>query len=517
MSSFKNDPKHNDPKNVAEAPISDHEDEETLPEGFDFDAAEASYEARTLEHVIGEAKDHLDARPGDIDWSRLEARVMSEVAKDGDKTRIEAAPANVTAIATARRHRLLRVSALAFAAAAAVVIFVRRDGGSVWEPGSQHDKNATNATSPREEKVLASSLRATEGAGEIRIGSHGDGSAAVAALGSALHAGDDIDADGARAVFERSRKVAWLVEQDGAAGQARPLHKTTASAHAHVKSAGESLILGLDHGVIEAQVVPVASGEAFAVDVATDRSLVRVAVHGTHLRVARAGTRVVVDLTEGVVSIGVPPRTGITVGTLVTAPAHVELDANDLGSIRVDHSPSAVREAVSLGTSAAIAAGEMPVMAAATPRQEAPTLLTPPQPVAPVGPSLAVNNTTNPKPAVEGPSNINAPANANAKPDTQPKIAAVLPPRDVITAGIRDCAAKHARSKSNDAANPENSTRKVTVSSTLRLKVSPAGAVEQAQFTPPLTPEIQTCAAQVIYKTKLEETGSVSIPVEFSY
>lgn len=514
MSSFKTDP-----KNVAEAPISDHEDEETLPEGFDFDAAEASYEARTLEHVIGEAKDHLDAGPGDIDWSRLEARVMSEVAKDGGKAGIEAAPANVTAITTARRHRILRVSALAFAAAAAVVIFVRRDGS--WEQGtaSQHDKNieshATNVTPSREEKVLASSLRATEGAGEVRIGSHGDGSAAVAALGSALHAGDDIDADGARAVFERSRKVAWLVEQDGAAGQARPLHKATASAHAHVKSAGESLILGLDHGVIEAQVVPVASGEAFAVDVATDRSLVRVAVHGTHLRVARAGTRVVVDLTEGVVSIGVPPRTGITVGTLVTAPAHVELDANDLGSIRIDHSPSAVREAVSLGTSAAIAAGEMPVMAAATPRQGAPTLLTPPQPVAPVGPSLAVNNTTNPKPAVEAPSNINAPA--NAKPDTQPKIAAVLPPRDVITAGIRDCAAKHARSKSNDAANPENSTRKVTVSSTLRLKVSPAGAVEQAQFTPPLTPEIQTCAAQVIYKTKLEETGSVSIPVEFSY
>ncbi len=504
MSSFKNDP-----KNVAEAPISDHEDEETLPEGFDFDAAEASYEARTLEHVIGEAKDHLDAGPDDIDWSRLEARVMSEVAKD--KTRIEAAPANVAAIATARRHRILRVSALAFAAAAAVVIFVRRDGVT----GSQHDKSteshATNATSPRDEKVLASSLRATEGAGEIRIGSHGDGSAAVAALGSALHAGDDIDADGARAVFERSRKVAWLVEQDGATKQARPLHRATVSAHAHVKSAGESLILGLDHGVIEAQVVPVASGEAFAVDVATDRSLVRVAVHGTHLRVARAGTRVVVDLTEGVVSIGVPPRTGITVGTLVTAPAHVELDANDLGSIRVDHSPSAVREAVSLGTSAAIAAGEMPVMAAAMPRQEAP-LLTSPQPVAPLGPSLAVNN---PKPAVEAPSNINAPA--NAKPDTQPKIAAVLPPRDVITAGIRDCAAKHARSKSNDAANPENSTRKVTVSSTLRLKVSPAGAVEQAQFTPPLTPEIQTCAAQVIYKTKLEETGSVSIPVEFSY
>ena len=60
----------------------------------------------------------------------------------------------------------------------------------------------------------------------------------------------------------------------------------------------------LDDGAFEAQVTPVPSGEAFAVDVATPTSIVRIAVHGTHLRVARAGTRVTVDLTEGVVSIG---------------------------------------------------------------------------------------------------------------------------------------------------------------------------------------------------------------------
>src|SRR5439155_1470159 len=133
-----------------------------------------------------------------------------------------------------------------------------------------------------------------------------------ASAGHALRTGDVLEADGARAVLERPRKVAWLLE----GGNSSP----AASGRARVKSAGESLVLALDDGAIEAQVTPVPSGEAFAVDIASGTSLVRVAVHGTHLRVSRSGSRVVVDLTEGVVSIGVPPRTGSTYGTLVTAP-----------------------------------------------------------------------------------------------------------------------------------------------------------------------------------------------------
>ena len=78
---------------------------------------------------------------------------------------------------------------------------------------------------------------------------------------------------------------------------------------------------------------------------ASSGDVVRVAVHGTHLRVARDGDKITVDLTEGVVSIGAPPRRGSTIGALVTAPAHVELDARDLSSVRVDHTASAVRPA----------------------------------------------------------------------------------------------------------------------------------------------------------------------------
>ena len=96
---------------------------------------------------------------------------------------------------------------------------------------------------------------------------------------------------------------------------------------------------------MEAQVAPVAAGEAFAVDV----DGARVAVHGTHLRVERQGGHAIVDLREGVVSIGLPPKSGATYGDLVTAPAHIEFDVADPhGTLKVSHESSRVRAAISL-------------------------------------------------------------------------------------------------------------------------------------------------------------------------
>jgi hypothetical protein len=210
-----------------------------------------------------------------------------------------------------------------------------------------------------------------------------------------------------------------------------------------------------------------------------------VAVHGTHLRVARAGNHVTVDLTEGVVSIGAPPRTGVTYGRLVTAPAHVELDATDLATLRVDHTPAAVRAAVPLG---------MHEVVGAAGRTEGPS--SPAQPPPPSLPPPVANKGTVARPETGPTPKVDA-----------PKTAAQLPPREAIAAAVRECAA--GRSRSGDV--------HVTITSNLRLRVSPGGVVESAQFSPPLLPDIQSCAAQVIYKTKLEETGLVTVPIEFSY
>jgi ferric-dicitrate binding protein FerR (iron transport regulator) len=494
------------------------------------DSQRSSSRARALDALVVEARKDAPPPEAEIDWDRLEARLMAEVTKEteaeGKRKAPKHLPTTVSHPSKKTREAALRGAGVVLAAAAAVFLFMRGDDGGA---GSGASKNGPSGTA---ERVLASELQTTEraasgaGSGDVHIGSD------VATAGHVVRSGDSIQVEGARAVFERSRKVTWLVEPEDFAQKDAKKDPQLNAARVQVKSAGESLIVGLSHGVIEAQVTPVPSGEAFAVDVATDRGTVRVAVHGTHLRVQRSGDRVVVDLTEGVVSIGVPPRTGVTYGTLVTAPAHVELDATDLSTLRIDHNEASIRAAVPLGQTPALRAdtnsGGTLGLSPTIPAPTAPTTVFPnfanngakpgegensaratlATPVTPVGPTTTaasgVAHGAVPRPIEEpGP----ASAIANKPNDTLSTSRTNAPPRETIASAVRACAA--ARSRSGDV--------HVTVTSNLRLRVSASGVVESAQFSPPLLPEIQTCAAQAIYKTKLEETGAVTIPIEFSY
>ena len=274
-----------------------------------------------LERLVDEAKQDLGPRVSDAAWSAMEERLVARMAAERAALVDEI---DVASLSARRRARAFQAGALALTAAAAIAVFVRKDQALPFVEGP-----SSIVADPS-----VSALRATEGAGDVRV------SGIVASAGHELRAGDVVEVDNTRAVLERPRKVQWLLERNapdarGTVGRVR------------VNSAGESLVLALDDGAIEAQVTPVPSGEAFAVDIATEKALVRVAVHGTHLRVSRTGSRVTVDLTEGVVSIGAPPRTGSTYGTLVTAPSHVEFDAANLATtLRVDHSPASVRTAV---------------------------------------------------------------------------------------------------------------------------------------------------------------------------
>jgi hypothetical protein len=400
---------------------------------------------RALEQVVREAKEDF-APKRDLDWDAMEARLMERVAQERNVLADEAR-------ASGARAGVLRIGAAVLAAAAAVAIVVRDRDTSVLG-------NAPSAAVD----VSAGSLRATEGTGEVRIGG------VPAAPGQALRPGDVVEADGARAVLERPRKVSWLIEREGGVARAR------------VKSAGESLVLGLEDGAIEAQVTPVPTGEAFAVDVGTQSNVVRIAVHGTHLRVARAGSRVTVDLSEGVVSIGPAPRVGSTYGTLVTAPAHVELDANDVAhTLKIDHAASSVRPPIQLGGHDHVAVAPPPVAAPPQPQGAKPT----------------------PAPAAKQP-----PAAAETAAKPEPPKAAPLPPREALAAAVRDCA----------TSGKKPGEVKVTVNSTLRIKIGATGEIERATFDPPLLPEIQTCAAAAIYKIKVDEpNGSMTVPIEFSY
>ncbi len=420
-----------------------------------------------LDALVREAKAKsggLEPRVSEKRWSAVEERLLARMATE------ERSALAHEVNGSSSRVRMLRVGVAVLAAAAALALFVKN------EPS----RSSADAVPVAASEANASSLREAVGPGVVRV----DGRAAAA--GHVLRAGDRLEVEGARAVLERPRKVTWLLEAGDAEG--------ASSAHARVKSAGESLILGLEDGAIEAQVTPVPSGEAFAVDIATGSHLVRVAVHGTHLRVSRSGSRVVVDLTEGVVSIGTPPRSGSTYGTLVTAPSHVEFDAADLEhTLRIVHAPATIRAPIALVSHDGHAAAN------AAARAEAP------QP-APQDTSAAAALATVPRPAAtQRPASGPSPVEPAAKTETK----AVLPPREAIAAAVRACAAQRSR--------PENV--RVTVSSSLKLKIAGGGEVETAQFDPPLLPEIQTCAANAIYKAKLDDSAgaTVTVPIDFSY
>lgn len=137
---------------------------------------------------------------------------------------------------------------------------------------------------------------------------------------------------------------------------------------ATVLDLGERVHLSLESGAVSADVVPVAGGEPFAVDVAGRR----VAVHGTRLRVALLGQSVQVAVAEGSAVVGLPHGGGRTEGTLVhfgnvgrfdapSAPGFVTSDAA-LASKLVDQGlavPAKTAPTVAVETHAAPPAHEL--------------------------------------------------------------------------------------------------------------------------------------------------------------
>ena len=422
---------------------------------------------RVLRKVVQEARERLHG--GARDWDKLDAKLFARI--EADKT------AQASLDRFAGRRTAWSLAACGLAAAAALAVFVGRPATServISDPSSQGASETLAAATPN-----ASALVLRKGSGDVTVRTK-TGAGSALASGQSVCAGDIVDTRGATAFFERrlgvtlqaGHAVTWTLED---------------ASQITVEKAGASLVLGLLRGAIEAQVTSVATGEAFAVDVASVsdqglRKVTRIAVHGTHLRVGRVGsTRVLIDLTEGVVSIGTPPRVGSTYGTLVTAPAHVEFDLRTPNDIQVSHTASAVRPALDLAL--AIAGPNTAQTAAPRIAMQSPSP-TSPLPAGHVPPSAV------PTPKAKEP----APAVASPDPNAEATIAAA----------VRACAATR----------PRSVDVKVTVSSTLELRVNADGNVEFARFDPPLVPEVQTCAATSIYKTRFKGEGTVSIPIE---
>jgi hypothetical protein len=375
------------------------------------------------------------------DWPTLDAKLFE---------RLDREQVNITSDEPSTPlspRRLVWTSAsLTLAAAAAVLLLVH-----------------PSADATRDEQA-PSALAATVSAGGVVV--HGTS----VKTGAHITTGDRVEV-GETAFFE-SAGVRWTSQ---------------AGSVLRVEHAAAPLVLSLERGATEAQVTPVPSGEAFAIDMtASTGAVVRVAVHGTHLRVAKVGDEITVDLTEGVISVGAPPRRGSTLGTLVTAPAHVVIDARDVSSMNVDHGAQAVR------------AAELVVALRLT------TAETTSQPtnhgvehvdVQPEALNL-VNRTSSPMPWKPIAPSTTAPV---VDTDTWLRTA------DDVSSAIQACV----RMAPN-----------ATFATTLTMTVGDDGVVHaQTQpaprFFPPLPPEARDCAANVIYRrTKLTTFGDVSIPIE---
>jgi hypothetical protein len=388
-----------------------------------------------LDDLVRDAKKDLP----EVDWKSVDEKLFARLER-------EPRPLPVEDETHAPGARVLWVgAAFALAAAAAALVFVHPARESV-------DPQASLA----------------QPAGELVHGDVAIGATSSARDGTQLARGDRIDVVDDVAYFQSPGKVRWAAPRGSVL---------------RVEHEASPLVLSLEQGAAEAQVTPVPSGEAFAIDVTSSSgSVVRVAVHGTHLRVARSGDHVTIDLTEGVVSIGAPPRRGSTIGTLVTAPAHVELDARDPSSVRVDHEPSSVRPAERVSPA---------------PLEHEVASLAPPPP-------LGRGELLEPQEH----ETVHAPTLASAHKSTAPveNVESVQPPAPTWLTTSAELASALARCTGSLPAG-------MTFSTTLSLRVGDDGTVKRAIFRPAMPPDARDCTANVIYKRSKLAPGDVTIPI----
>jgi hypothetical protein len=399
---------------------------------------------KTLDDLLRESRKHLGTREaGALDWDRVERGLFARIENEQARERHEMIEAR-------SRHRVAwGAGAAALAVAAAVALVVGKTRGPSLNEGAER------ATASDDSAGAVASIGQ-----DATVMVNGK----PAAIGVPIRLGDDVDARGGRVTFDRPGKVSWILESGS---------RTTVT---HVQGA---LVLALQGGTVEAQVVPVAAGEAFAVDV----DGARIAVHGTHLRVARVMDHVTIDLTEGVISLGEAPRVGSTIGTLITAPAHAEFTSADpKGSLTVTHDPGAIRPALAIDTGVVASRPALIALGAAAPH---------PKPDSPT-------EARSPLPPAAHP--------ATPAPVAAPQLSAADPnAADALSSVVRTCFA--------DRTSPQDVI--LEVKTKLHLELDADGNVRSARFEPPVPPDVNACAAPAIYHARFTHGGSADVNVAF--
>jgi ferric-dicitrate binding protein FerR (iron transport regulator) len=423
-----------------------------------------------LRKLVREAREDLGTQEaGGVDWTRVDASLFERIKQER---------ASASEIATSTRRWSWPVLALAATAAASV-------GFAVGIRGALE-----RAHSPTAETALegAANVVSIEEGGRILVNGR------AARSGATLRLGDVIEAQGGPATLQGVGKLTMRLE---------------GGARAKVTQVRQPVAVALERGALEARVVHVAHGDAFVVEL----DGARVAVHGTHLRVAREGARVTVDLSEGIVSIDDVRRMGSSAsGTLMVAPAHAEFVVTQpLETLTVTREVAALRTPIELASAApsppaARESGtQTPALQALEPRLRDPRESTRGGPRALEAPGTEAEGRV---PRPEGPPMPNAEghptagATAAAGPGPQPKEGVG---EAEIAKAIRACMADRPR--------PENVT--ISVTTTLYLTLAEDGSVRTARFDPPVAPDVNECAAAVIYKSHFVHGGNATVQVDF--
>jgi hypothetical protein len=425
--------------------------------------------------IVREARDHWGVGAArDVDWSSIDQGLFDRIERDRRERR---------ARFTGGFSAPLRF-ALAGSLSVAIVLAIA--------VGKMHEAPPTLARGP--EGVVAGVIVGADGRALVN--------GAMLGRGTHLHAGDTIDAR-ARVTVECEGHASFALEE---------------GTLATITRAEAPLVLALVRGAIEAEVVPVPSGEAFAVDV----DGVRVAVHGTHLRVARSGPNAVVDLNEGVVSVGAVPRVGTVLGTLIEAPAHAEFLATDAqGTLTVTHDAGRVRTPVTLASMAS--SEEAPHVGRALPVL-VPAAAAPakgdPNPVArAIGGAPSVRAEAHPVAAAPSPASGAPPLTSDAPLSSEAAASASGPPvsasdappasdeqtKAALAAAVRACMGERPAA--------ENVT--VVVETTLYLGLQDDGTVRSARFEPPVAPDVNACATPAIYRARFAHGGAANVVLSY--
>jgi hypothetical protein len=399
--------------------------------------------SRRLDVLLREAREHYGTREvARVDWDAVERSLAARVDRE---LRV--------AVVGPRRVRRFEWEAFAATIAVALVLIVLL-GKAV--PRTNPDRGTVVVPTPAVGAI-------TDVEGEVLVGG------VRASQGTPIRVGDVIDARAGVVMVARPGKVAFVVER---------------GSRTRLMRGSETTVLALDYGAVEASVEPVAAGEAFAVDVGSSR----VAAHGTHVRVARNGENVVVDLNDGVVSVGRAPRSGAVEGVVVNAPAHAEfVVASAPETFLVTHVRAAVRPP------AAVVPGAFGRLLPVSPTS---ALVEPDIVDSPI-PSAAPPLPTRPGLA---PSVLRAPPSPPAAAST----GALTTPAS-LAAAIRNCLKEQ----------PHADNVTVAFESTLYLQVGEDGAVRSARFDPPVAPDVNACAAPLIYGARFDGGGAMTVPIDF--